>query len=62
MSNLKVEKYEKRQWCIICGEPRGNCKHVIAFTSNINEAYRLWQLEVKRKKEEGLQCGPFNKG
>ena len=63
MSYLKTEdKYEKRQWCIICGEPRGNCTHVIAFTSNINEAYRIWQIEQERLRSEGLMCTRFNGG
>jgi hypothetical protein len=51
MSYLHMENNDKRQWCTICGEPRGNCTHVIAFTSNKNEAFRIWLAEQERLKK-----------
>lgn len=43
----------KRQWCMVCGQPKGNCTHHLGFTSNANEGYRAWLAEQKRLMELG---------
>ena len=53
MSNFDMSN--SRQWCIVCGNPRGDCIHVIGFTSNTNEAYRIWLAEQERLKKLGEQ-------
>ena len=45
----------ERMWCIMCGHPRGDCTHVIGFTTNANEAYRIWIAEQERLKKLGEQ-------
>ena len=44
---------DERQWCIICGQPRGNCKHMVGFTTSISKAYLIWLAEQKRLRELG---------
>ncbi len=41
-------------WCVICGEPIGECECSAPYTDDIDEAYKVW-LAQKRKKENDKQ-------
>jgi hypothetical protein len=41
-----------RSWCIICGQPRGNCGHIAGFTNNINEAYRAFLKTMREERDK----------
>ena len=43
---------EQREWCMICGEVRGNCCHKGEFTTRISVAYKIWMDHKRRKLRE----------
>lgn len=41
-----------RSWCIICGQPKGNCDHIAGSTKNINEAYRAFLKTMREERDK----------
>jgi hypothetical protein len=44
-----------KQWCVTCGEAKGNCHHNDGVTTNINQAYKKW-LERKKETQNAYNC------
>lgn len=47
-----MNNIEERMWCIVCGYPRGDCKHTVGFTTDADKAKDIYLIEKRREREK----------